>query len=51
MKKLDESDISTSPNLHMSDLNKWGLFVDGIMIFFSSNKDAVSDFKDSLSRS
>lgn len=51
MKKLNESDVSASPNLSMTDLNKWGLFVDGIMIFFSSNKDAVSDFKDSLNRS
>ena len=50
IRQITESDIINSSNLDVSDLNKWGLFMNDILIFFSPNKDSVTDMKDSLQR-
>jgi hypothetical protein len=51
VRKITESDISNITNLDSTDLNKWGLFIENTLIFFSPNKDAVTDMKDSIRRS
>jgi hypothetical protein len=51
IRKINKEDVHKIYNLTQNDLDKWALFSEGVMVFFSSNKDAVTDFKDSLSRS
>ena len=51
IRQITESDIINSSNLDTTDLNKWGLFMNDILIFFSPNKDSVTDMKDSIRRS
>ena len=51
IRQITESDIINSSNLDVSDLNKWGLFMNDILIFFSPNKYSVTDMKDSIRRS
>ena len=51
IRQITESDIINSSNLDTADLNKWGLFMNDILIFFSPNKDSVTDMKDSIRRS
>ena len=51
IRQITESDIINSSNLDITDLNKWALFMNDILIFFSPNKDSVTDMKDSLQRS
>jgi hypothetical protein len=51
IRKITESDIINSSNLELSDLNKWGLFIENTLVFFSPNKDSVTDMKDSIRRS
>jgi hypothetical protein len=51
IRKITESDLVNSPNLEPADLNKWALFIENTLVFFSPNKDAVTDMKDSIRRS
>lgn len=51
VRKLNNNDIAASSNLTDNDLGKWGLFIENTLVFFSPNKDAVTDMKDSIRRS
>jgi len=51
VRKLNTNDIAASSNLTDSDIGKWGLFIENTLVFFSQNKDAVTDMKDSIRRS